>query len=332
MLWPPAAMYGAAVSARQAAYDLGVLRTRHPGAPTVAVGGLTVGGAGKTPLASWIAAYFVRRGLRPGVVLRGVGGDESALHRQRVPAAVVIEDADRIRGSHRAVARGAQVIVLDDAFQRLDVGRDLNIAVIATEQLGAPGLLPQGPWREPLSALRRAHLVVLSRKTAPRHAATAAAKTLRAHFPTGPMAVATLQMAGFRRMIRQHRVRRRALDGSSVLAAAGIADPWTFGEQLRALGATVTVWPWQDHHGYTASDARRLASAAVGFDYLVVTEKDAVKLRWIWPKEAPDPLVSCLSLEWEDGYVAVLDLLSRFSTLSCGPRHRTRAESPPPHE
>lgn len=330
VLWPPAAIYRAAVATRQEAYQIGVLRARHPGLPTVAVGGLTVGGAGKTPLASWIAAYFARRGLRPGVVLRGVGGDETVLHRRLVPTAVVIEDANRIRGSQRAAAKGAQILVLDDAFQRLDVARDLNVAVVATEQMNALGLLPQGPWREPLRALQRADLVVVSRKTAPSDLAAQTAQRLREHFPAGPIALASLQLSRFQRMIGRQRATQSMLRGASVLAAAGIANPEVFGEQCRSWGATVTVWPWPDHHPYTAQDAKRLAWAAAGFDYLVVTPKDAVKLKWVWPPGAPDPLVGHLSLKWEEGYVAVRDLLSRLCALSCGPGHETGVRSSTP--
>ena len=95
----------------------------------MAVGNLTVGGSGKTPIAIWIARYYAERGLRPGILLRGYGGgDEALVHSTRVPEALVVADPDRVAGAERALAEGAHVLVLDDAYQRLDVRRDLNIA------------------------------------------------------------------------------------------------------------------------------------------------------------------------------------------------------------
>jgi tetraacyldisaccharide-1-P 4'-kinase len=84
-----------------------------------------------------------------------------------------------------------------------------------------------------------------------------------------------------------------------VLAAAGIADPESFGAQLEATGADVQLLAYQDHHPYDQGDLERLARAATGGDYVVVTEKDAVKLRARWPAEVAEPLVAVLGVRWE---------------------------------
>jgi tetraacyldisaccharide 4'-kinase len=309
------------MAGRRATYALGARRARRPAVPTVAVGGLTVGGAGKTPVASWIAGFFMDRDIRAGIVLRGVGGDEVAVHRRLVSGAVVVEDPNRFRGCVAAVERGARVLVLDDAFQRLDVARDVDIVVIATESLHPSGLLPSGPWREPLAALRHADLVVITRKAASLEAARAAAQRVWSLFRGGPIAIAALQPVGFRRLTGNGCVGTGELAGARILASAGVADPWTFAAQCRGLGAAVTLLPWPDHYAFTARDVSRLASLASTFDYVVVTEKDAVKLEPIWPVSGPDPLVSRLELTWEDGRGDVETLLSRLSTVSYGPIH-----------
>ena len=85
----------------------------------------------------------------PGILLRGYGGDEALVHQHEVPEAVVVADPDRAAGAERALAQGAQVLVLDDAYQRLDVRRDFNIAVVSAETTRAVRWsLPAGPWRE----------------------------------------------------------------------------------------------------------------------------------------------------------------------------------------
>jgi tetraacyldisaccharide-1-P 4'-kinase len=90
-----------------------------------------------------------------------------------------------------------------------------------------------------------------------------------------------------------------ALRGRSVLAAAAIADPESFAVQVRASGATVQLAAYQDHHEYDAADVTRLVQAAAAAGYLVVTEKDAVKLRALWPADGPEPLVAVMEWIWE---------------------------------
>src|SRR5260370_23667276 len=116
--------------------------------PTIAVGNLSVGGTGKTPLASWIARRCAAQGRRPGILLRGYGGDEQLVHRRLAPEAIVVANPDRVAGARAARDAGADVLVLDDAFQLLEVARDLNVAVGGTEGGGgAAGPPPPGPWR-----------------------------------------------------------------------------------------------------------------------------------------------------------------------------------------
>src|SRR2546425_11448511 len=135
--------------------------------PTIAIGNLSIGGTGKTPLAAWIAAYCVAGGRTPGILLRGYGGDEPLVHRRLVPQAVVVANPDRVAGAVAARAQGAQVLVLDDAYQLLGVGRDLNIAVVSAESAAAsPWPLPAGPWREGRGAPDRAGLIVVTPKNA----------------------------------------------------------------------------------------------------------------------------------------------------------------------
>src|SRR3954471_16919767 len=124
-LLPASGLWRGAMVIREAAYRHGWMGVRDLPLPSVAVGNLTVGGSGKTPIAIWIARHYQERGLRPGILLRGYGGDEALVHEHAVPGAVVIPDPDRVAGAERALARGAQVLVLDDAYQRLDVRRDL---------------------------------------------------------------------------------------------------------------------------------------------------------------------------------------------------------------
>jgi tetraacyldisaccharide-1-P 4'-kinase len=67
---------------------------------------------------------------------------------------------------------------------------------------------------------------------------------------------------------------------------------------------------YQDHHAYGPRDVAALVQAAAAADYVVVTEKDAVKLRARWPADVREPLVAVLSVRWERGGEAIERLLA----------------------
>ncbi len=72
VLLPLAALYRLAMRIRTFVYARGWLQVQDLPLPTVAVGNLTVGGSGKTPIATWIAQYYAAKGLVPGILLRGL--------------------------------------------------------------------------------------------------------------------------------------------------------------------------------------------------------------------------------------------------------------------
>jgi len=270
--------------------------------PTVAVGNLAVGGSGKTPIAAWIARYYADEGLKPGIILRGYGGDEADVHRKLVSGAVVIENPDRVTGASQAVSHGAEVIVLDDAFQRLDIERDLNIAVVSAESRYAPQwTLPAGPWREGWGALRRADLVIVTRKLATTASTDTLLRRVRQVAGDCPVAVARLRISGFEGLRRGAWLPASTIDGADVVAAAGIADPDTFAGQCKAMGASVRLVPWNDHRRLSESDIRQLVLLGRRVDFVIVTEKDAVKMRERWPDSESEPLVARLEVVMERG-------------------------------
>jgi tetraacyldisaccharide 4'-kinase len=302
------------MAVRESAYRRGWLAVRDLPLPSVAIGNLTVGGSGKTPIAIWVARYYVSSGLVPGILLRGYGADEVLVHQHAVPQAQVVADPDRVAGAERAMARGAQVLVLDDAYQRLDVRRDLNIAVVSAETTRAVRWsLPAGPWREGLGALDRADAVVVTRKRATPEAALALAADLQARIK-GPVAIAHLGLQYVEGMVSGLRHPASTLAGKRVVAASGIADPDAFVAQTKATGAAVQVATWKDHHDYRDEDVAWLAHAARRADHVVITQKDAVKLRNRWPSSVPEPLVAMLDLEWEEGGKAIAAALDTVVT------------------
>ena len=108
LLAPAEALYRAVITTRGKLYDYGVFRAEAFSVPILSIGNLSVGGTGKTPLAAWFARTLSAKGLKPGIVLRGYGGDETIVHERLNAGAPVIEAPDRsrgIRGSDRSGCR-----------------------------------------------------------------------------------------------------------------------------------------------------------------------------------------------------------------------------------
>jgi tetraacyldisaccharide 4'-kinase len=330
-LLPLAGAYGLASGLRRHAYRAGWLpRTRLP-LPSVAVGNLAVGGAGKTPIAAWMAAWYGARGIPAGVLLRGYGADEADVHREAAPSAIVVEDPDRARGAGVALARGARVLVLDDGFQHLQVARDADVVLVSAESASfPPWSFPAGPWREGWRQLRRADLVVVTAKAAPEEAIRRALARVRQAAPGRALVVARLSLAGLTGLRTGARLPLAVLTGARVLAASGIADPAGFRRQLEAAGARVAARAWRDHHRFTPRDVTWMLRAAAKLDYVVVTAKDATKLRALWPASAREALVARLTVEWEDDGRAIECVLAGCLDSSSGGAVLSAAGEPLP--
>jgi tetraacyldisaccharide 4'-kinase len=311
ILLPLAGLWKLAVALRNLGYDRGWFPIRSLPLPTLAIGNLSVGGSGKTPVAGWVAQHFASRGITPGVLTSGYGRDEAMLHQRRIPTARVIADPNRVAAGGRARDQGARVLILDDAYQLRGVARDYNLAVVSAETSRAVSWpLPAGPWREGWKALGRADGLIVTRKRASAEAAREALGRWRTLIkPGGAAGIVRLDVSRYEGLESQRAVPPEALGGRRVVAASAIADPGSFVGQTKATGALVQVAAWPDHHEFQADDLAWLAKAATRADFLVVTEKDAVKLRGRWPASVPEPLVAVLDLTWEDGEAAIVAAL-----------------------
>lgn len=289
LLLPAEQAMAGAVAARNALYDRGTLATRPTAIPAVSVGNLSVGGTGKTPVSAWIAARLAERGAAPAVVLRGYGDDEPLVHAVLNPAIPVVVSPDRARGVADAAARGADVAVLDDAFQHRRVARAADVVLVAADGWSlSRRLLPAGPWREPLAALRRADLAVITSKAATDTEIQAARIAIARAAPDTPVAGITLELGElFRFGDPGARLHAGRLSGAEVLAIAAVGNTDAFFAQLRRAGASVAARSFPDHHRFSPAEVRQLAALAPRSGMAVCTLKDAVKLAPLWPADAP---------------------------------------------
>ena len=311
-LSPASAAYAGMMRARRRMYDAGILAVTPAAIPSISVGNLTVGGTGKTPVAAWLARKLAQR-ARPAIVLRGYGGDEIDVHKRLNPDLVVVANADRAVALQRAKALGADVAVLDDAFQHRRIARVADVVLVSAEQMLRPrGVLPAGPWREPLTSARRADLVILTSKAITRGDRDLATSQLRDLIGDAPLAVVGLHADVLLDVAEPTRgMSAQELRGKRVHAIAAIGEPELFRKQLVWFGADVSLSAFPDHHAFTDREIASLASKRA--DLVVCTLKDAVKLAARWP--GPNRLwYVSQQLQVEQGQEHIDRLLQRVLT------------------
>ena len=303
-----AALYGAAWEARRRGYAAGWLAPRRVAARVVSVGNLTVGGTGKTTLTLHLAEQARARGLSSAVVCRnyrpGPGGlsDESLLYRRRLGAERVFSGRDKRRLAGQAAAAGFAHLLVDDGFSHWGLERDLDLVLLdASDLRGGGALLPLGRLREPLRALQRAQVVVVTRVPAG-DAPEPWLERVHRLAPAARLAAGRLEVRGLTRLSGEPLdtgAKRRV----RVVTATG--NPGAVADSAREAGAEVTgVSVYRDHHWFSRAEAaRERAAAAAESAAVLVTAKDAV--RWPEPAEREGPIVLEVGWRWLRGGDAV---------------------------
>ena len=246
--------------------------------PTICVGNLTLGGAGKTPVVREIASILAANGRRVAILSRGHGGSapgpvrvDLAMHDAATvgdeplllaSAAPVYVAKDRAAGARAALADGADCLLLDDGFQSPALKKTFSIIVVdGGAGLGNGRVFPAGPLREPPAwGLARADAVVMIGADATGFAARHAAGKKLLHAKLEPIS--------------------RDLVGAKVFAFAGIGRPEKLFSSLRDLGCTLAqTREFADHHPYTRGEIEAiLRDAAQAGAKPVTTEKDLVRI------------------------------------------------------
>jgi 3-deoxy-D-manno-octulosonic-acid transferase len=266
------------------AIDRRFTKSKRLGKPVVSVGGLAMGGSGKTPTVLWLAERLHSRGIRPAILTRGyrrrdrqpaafdpgenapieLTGDEARLFLEAGTAAVGI-GADRYL-SGKMLEKKVDIFLLDDGFQHWALARDLDIAVLDShDPYAGGGVFPAGWLREDFRALERADFVVTPRKVV-------------LHGPPP----------------------------GKYSAFCGLGNPSSFRRTLAGIGIEVTEWrEFPDHHAYQLEDLAGLPQP------IVTTEKDRVNL----PPGAPSVHTVRIGVEI-DQEKDILDRISRLLASS----------------
>ena len=300
LLWPLSLIYLAVTLVRNWLYDCGLIRVRRFGRPGICVGNITVGGTGKTPFIDFVASLL--HDHRPALVSRGYRrkskglqvasasstaadiGDEPMQMHLRHPSMPVAVSADRAEAIDYLLANtDAGVVLMDDGFQHRRVAAGLNVLVMDyARPMWRDMVFPAGNLREGIGGRNRASVWIVNKC---------------------PAAMTDEERRSIARRLKPRDGERlffsaveygdlvpmdagsASVRPQSVLAVAGIGRPQPFFDEVRRRFAHVETLAFADHHNYTGRDialiGQRLGSLPAGPAALVVTEKDAMRLRGV---------------------------------------------------
>ncbi len=297
-------VYRAGLQLYMLPFDLGIRRRKRLPVPVISIGNITMGGTGKTPMTRYVCEGLLARGRKPAVLSYGYGGslagrfgivsvpeelrltareagDEPVMLASKLPGVPVLVGKHRHEtGTHAVREFGTDIAVLDDGFQVWKLHRDLDIVLVdGTAPFDNGRTLPAGRLREPPSALRRAKCIVITGIDS--GDVTAAVSRIA---PGASIFSARHVAEALRPIGGGEQIGLGDLHGRRVFALSSIAHPESFARTLGETGAlSAGRGCYPDHHLYTQEDILDIENKAreCGAEFVVTTEKDAVKLEGI---------------------------------------------------
>ncbi|UCE27850.1 MAG: tetraacyldisaccharide 4'-kinase [Candidatus Coatesbacteria bacterium] len=303
LLWPFGRVWGLVAAVRRWAYSSdGPLEPKRLPVPVISVGNVAMGGTGKSSFVVYLVRLIQTTGRSVAILSRGYGrasggtvvvskpgsgllvppeasGDEPAMFGRALPDVFIVVGSDRYSAGLVAVEEGAEVVVLDDGFQHVQLARDLDVVLVDTS--GPPEWpFPAGLAREDVDALFYANVVCFSKANIGKYMdvwvevvdkyARNAVKLTAGHYPTD-----------VRDLGDDRPLSLAEIGGKRVLALAGVGDFGGFISTLEEVGAVVAVRrPFPDHHLYSKGELEATERSAFAADCvaIVTTAKDEARI------------------------------------------------------
>jgi tetraacyldisaccharide 4'-kinase len=325
--------YRLIINFRNWLYDHKILKETVLPCPVISVGNITVGGTGKTPCVIMLAQMLQENGFKPAILSRGYGGksinpvnivsdgqkilldsktagDEPFLIAYALKGIPVITGAKRIITGKIAIDQfSADVLICDDAMQHRQIFRDINLVLLDSRSLsGENYMLPRGRLREPITELKRASAIVLTRADEARQTNGQIEKL----FPAKNMPIFR-SIHKLKDIVKGDYSAKKSisdLQGKKVCAFCGIANPDSFRKTLsdaRAQVLSFDIFP--DHHHYSQDELEKIKAKFIDCraDFLISTQKDGARLQ-----ECPEFLTMIYMLRIELEIVPSIESLKKF--------------------
>ena len=131
--------------------------------PIICVGNIFLGGTGKTPISVFLAKEISKLGKKTVILRRYYKNHKDEYKFIKSKFKNLILNKNRISGLEIAEKSNFDVAILDDGLQDYRIRKNLNIVCFNQNQLIGNGfVLPSGPLRETLNALKNANIVIIN--------------------------------------------------------------------------------------------------------------------------------------------------------------------------
>ena len=291
--------YSWVMTARNRAFDAGVLKSREFDVPTICVGNITVGGTGKTPHIEYIAR-LLKTSYAIAVLSRGYGrkskgyikagrettmeqiGDEPFQIKEKFSDIDVAVCEKRTEGIDRLVTenKALQAVLLDDAFQHRHVKAGLNILLIDSNRpVWRDNVMPFGRLRESIGGISRADIVIFTKCKGVTAEQKGAYRSYIKEIKDIPVYFTTIRYGKPYPLFNS--ANTAMPQESRVLLVTGIANPQPLKAEIEERGAKVELMQYGDHHNFTDADFDDIVKQFRngGYTMIVTTEKDATRMK-----------------------------------------------------
>ena len=329
-LWFLSLLYSSVVRLRHLFYALNIFKSYSLEVPVICVGNIAIGGVGKTPMVVYVVNHLLEKGLKPAVLIRGymagakkgdknIDSDEARMLEELLPNVPILVGADRVKSAKaflgtpdKGECPPVDVFVMDDGFQHFRLKRDLDVVVLdAFSPFGNGHVMPRGILREPISAIKRAGCVVLTKSDLCEDDGKSSAAQVSKIAGDKPVSRASHSPENFRDIKDGKLLDPEWIMGKNAALFCSIGNPQGFRSTVESLEANVKQQiVFEDHHVYQKKDILKINDICLkqGVDVLVTTHKDAVKIMSF--KDILDPrlqiLVLNISFKIIDGEESVL--------------------------
>ncbi len=301
-------LYGWGVKLDQGAYLHGFKWTKKVRARVVCIGNLTAGGTGKTTAVMLAAMAMAGSGIRVAIVSRGykrqkkttrpvilfenfkgdwrsTGDEPFMMSRVLAPYKIpIVVSPDRVWAAKTAIRKfKSQLILLDDGLQHYRLKRNANIVLVDAENpFGNGQLLPYGILREPLTAFKRAALVILTHCDQVDEEDLEDMKAvIHQYNPRVPVLESVHHPQCYVDMCSSRRIPLKEIHGPAACFCA-LGNPDSFENTLESLGLELKQrWRFPDHQHYTEEMLHTFQATREDLP-LITTFKDFVKLPKNW--------------------------------------------------
>jgi len=276
-------MYAAVIKFRHFLFDRGWMKSAQTSLPSICIGNLEVGGTGKTPHTMFFTD-LLRERYNVAILSRGYGrkskgfklaktsstandvGDEALSYAQRWKDVTVAVCNDRTEGIEELKhIDDIQVVLLDDAICRYENRFTHDLP------------LPAGRLRDLPSRAEASDAIVVSK--CPGNMSEKEMDNIASELSPYSQSPVFFSYFKYKQIIKEKKY----------LLVTGIAQTEELLSELRKQQCTFQHKRFGDHFNYTQKDADHLLNtlSSLGYDSILTTQKDYVKLSTLLPRTAP---------------------------------------------